>query len=72
MGVADGDGDVGVEGPVFPFGLVVYDCVQVVDEAGVVDRQEVFDLDGQEMQIVGQIRYMAQSAWIHPSNDLSI
>ena len=51
--VADGDGEVGVEGPGFPLGLVVDDGVQVIDEAGVVDRQEVFDLDGQEVQVVG-------------------
>ena len=53
LGVSDGDGEVGVEGPGFSLGLVIDDGVQVIDEAGVVNGQEVFDLDGQEVQVVG-------------------
>ena len=46
LGVSEGDGEVGIEGPGFSLGLVVDDGVQVVDEAGVMNGQEMFDLDG--------------------------
>lgn len=46
-------------------GLVGQDGEEIVCKFGVVDGQEVFDFDGEEVKAVGQVGNVAETAPIH-------
>jgi hypothetical protein len=45
--------------------VVVEDGVEVVDEGRVVDRQQMFQLEWQEVEVVGEVRNVREPACVH-------
>ena len=65
VAVGQSERHFGVYGPAEQPALVGDYGVEVVGEFEVVHGQQVLDFDGQEVQVVGQVRDVAQAARVH-------
>ena len=65
LSLVDRQGGVEVDRPGILLGVVVDDGVEVIDERGVVDREEVFEFEGEEVKVVGKVGDVGESPGVH-------